>query len=135
MTQMISVLPNVKLLSLFEAFVYEEVTFAGSTSWYGLETTKEQRVFQERSNGSVPIKGIDISLTLKKEMEAYQQLQQADVLITHVPPIIIDYHFLHGSTSCYLNELPNISAQICIFGHCHTQELLKQEIPLTVQMH
>lgn len=124
LTQMISVLSNVKLLSQFEPFVYEGVTFAGSTSWYGLETIKEQLFFKNVSNDSVLIKGIDIPLMHKKEMEAYEQLQQVDVLVTHVPPLIIDSHFLHGSTACYLNELPNITAQICIFGHCHTQEIL-----------
>lgn len=126
LTQMISVLPNVKLLSLFEAFVYKGVTFAGSTSWYGLETIEEQQFFKSVSNDSVLIKGIDISLTHKKEMEAYEQLQQVDVLITHVPPIILDCHTLDGSTSCYLNELSDIFAKICIFGHCHTQELFEK---------
>lgn len=126
LTHMISVLPNVKLLSLFEPFVYEGVTFAGSTSWYGLETIEEQLFFKTVSNDSVLIKGIDISLMHKKEMEAYEKFQQVDVLITHVPPIMIDSHFQYGSSSCYLNELPDIFAKVCIFGHCHTQEVFEK---------
>lgn len=124
---MITALPNVCLLSLYETFTYKGITFTGSTNWYGLQTTKEQLFFKKASNDSVLIKGIDIPSLHNKEMEHYAILQQSDVLITHVPPIILDSHFLHGSTACYLNELPNITAKICIFGHCHEQSVIERE--------
>ena len=125
--QMIAVLPNIKLLTFFKTVTYEGTTFAGATSWYGLHSTKEQLFFERVSNDSVHIKGFDIPFTHRKEMEGYLALQQSDVIITHVPPIVLDSHFLHGSTACYLNELPNISAKICIFGHCHEQSVVEKD--------
>lgn len=125
LTLMIAALPNVKLLSFFETFTYEGITFAGATSWYGLQTTKEQLFFEKVSNDSVHIKGFNIPSTHKREMEGYAAIQQADVIITHVPPIVLNSHYLNGSTACYLNKLPNISAKICISGHCHEQSVIE----------
>jgi len=123
---MISQLPNVKLLTQFERFQYKDVSFAGATNWYALADFKEQQFFKTISNDSALIKGIDIQAMNHLEMEAYQHLQEVDVLITHVPPIIIDTHRAHNSTACYLNELPDINARVCIFGHCHEQKLYEK---------
>lgn len=32
----------------------------------------------------------------------------------------------HKSTACYLNELLDINARLCIFGHCHEQNKYKK---------
>lgn len=123
---MISQLPNVKLLTHFESFQYKDVSFAGATNWYALADFKEQQFFQQKSNDSVLIKGLDIQALHRLEMCAYQNLQEVDVLITHVPPITIGSHRYYNSTACYLNELPDINARVCIFGHCHEQAVYEK---------
>lgn len=124
---MISQIPNVKMLTQFERFQYKDVSFAGATNWYTLEDFKEQQFFQEVSNDSVLIKGLNIQKLHAQEMHAYQNLQEVDVLITHVPPITINTHRYHNSTACYLNELLDVKAQHCIFGHCHEQHIYEQD--------
>lgn len=123
---MISQLPNVKLLTHFERFQYKDVSFAGATNWYALANFKEQQFFKVSSNDSVLIKAMDIQAINRLEMSAYQNLQEVDVLITHVPPITIDTHRYRNSTACYLNELPDINARVCIFGHCHEQKMYEK---------
>lgn len=125
--QMIAALPNVKLLSFFETFTYEGINFAGATSWYGLHTTQDKLFIENVSNDSVLIKGINIHSTHRKELENYAKLQQPDVIITHVPPIILNSHTKRGTTACYLNKLPNSPAKFYIFGHCHEQSIIEKD--------
>lgn len=112
-------LPNVTCLANFETFSYQGVTFAGATSWYPLQTESERCVFHEEMSDSKLIHRFDIAVTHKQEMKVFENLEQVDVLITHVPPIELDSHRRFGSTDCFLNKLPSGKAKLYIFGHCH----------------
>lgn len=120
-------LPNVAYLSYFETFKYNGVTFAGATSWYPLQTEQERRFFYNSLNDSRLIKALDIAATHKVEMQAFEQLEPVDVLITHVPPTKIDSHDYFGSTDCFLNTLPSSVAKVFIFGHSHEQKVYEKE--------
>lgn len=119
--------PNVHCLSYFETFNYRNVTFAGATSWYPLQTEQEKRVFYHSMNDSKLIRNFDIAATHKLEMQAFAELEPVDVLITHVPPIRIHSHDFWGSTDCFLNSLPSTAAKIFIFGHCHEQRVYEKD--------
>lgn len=124
--QRIQDLPNVTCLANFETFTYQDVTFAGATSWYPLQTESERHVFYEEMNDSKLIQNLDIAATHKQEMQALEQLEPVDVLITHVPPIELNSHRYFGSTDCFLNKLPSGTAKLYIFGHCHEQNVYEQ---------
>lgn len=102
---MTSTLSNVTLLQHYNVVAFEDVLFAGY------------------SNDSVLIKQLSIREQHMREMAAYAQLPTVDVLVTHVPPLHITSHVLHGSTACYLNQLPTVKAAHHIFGHCHEQHI------------
>ena len=112
---------NITMLYDFEVYTYKDKTFAGSTSWYPLTEFKDVNFFNTVSNDSRLIKGIDIGNENYHEGLAYENMEDVDVLVTHVPSILINNHHKYGSSSCYLNELNNIKAKYNIFGHCHEQ--------------
>lgn len=120
---MISHLQNVHLLFGYEVFNYDGVRFAGSTNWYPLTEYKDIQFFNSVSNDSRLIKALGIGNENYKESEAYKNMDDVDVLVTHVPSILINNHHKYGSTSCYLNELKQIKAKHNIFGHCHEQSV------------
>lgn len=122
----IAVLPNVQLLRDFQVHEYKGVRFAGATSWYPLESSSEILYFKSYMNDSRLIQGIDIQQLHRDEMEAYRSMPEVDVLVTHVPPIQIDSHIKFGGTAGFLNKLPGIPAKVCIFGHCHEQNMYKK---------
>lgn len=116
---MIPHLQNVSMLFDYVVYEYEGIRFAGSTNWYPLTEYKDIQFFHNMSNDSRLIKGMDIGNENYKESEAYSKMNNVDVLITHVPPIIINSHHKYGSASCYLNELKDVKAKYHVFGHCH----------------
>lgn len=120
--EMVSELSNVTHLKNFETCEYQGFKIAGATSWYPLTDFKDRIFFEQMSNDSVLIKKIDIGAENYIESEKYKDMEQVDIIITHVPPTIINSHHKHGGTSCYLNELKDIKADHMIFGHCHEQE-------------
>jgi len=124
---MISHLLNVTLLWDFNLFDYGGVRFSGSTSWYPLTELKDYNFFKSTSNDSRLIHDLNISSINYRELEAYDKLEDVDVIVTHVPPIIIDSHHKHGGTSCYLNELKELKANHYIFGHCHEQNVYEKD--------
>lgn len=124
---MTSTLSNVTLLQHYNVVAFEDVLFAGSTNWYGLHTAKERAFFAGYSNDSVLIKQLSIREQHMQEMAAYAQLPTVDVLVTHVPSLHITSHVLHGSTDCYLNQLPTVKAAHHIFGHCHEQHIYSEQ--------
>lgn len=115
-------LSNVTLLYDFEVYQYKNIKIAGSTSWYPLTEFKDVSFFNSYSNDSKLISGLDIGNENYHEGLAYENMGGVDILVTHVPSIIINSHHKHGGTSCYLNELKNIKARYNIFGHSHEQE-------------
>lgn len=122
--QAIATLPNVTLLEHYEAHTFKGIKFAGATNWYGLHTTEEQQFFQSKSNDSQLIKRLLILNKHSLEMAAYEKLEPVDVLITHVPPIHMDFY---ESTECLFNPLQATIAKVFIFGHCHAQQIYKQD--------
>lgn len=111
-------LKNVTLLHNFNVFEYEEVRFAGATNWYPLTEFADRNFFNTYSNDSVLIRGMDIGNLNYIQTEQYSKLEEVDVLVTHVPTIVINSHIKYGGTSCYLNELAP-KAKHNIFGHSH----------------
>lgn len=119
--EMISVFNNVTFLKHFEVHNYKGIKIAGSTSWYPLTEARDYFFFKDMSNDSAMIKNFDIGNENFIESEKYKEIEVVDILVTHIPPIIIDSHHKYGGTSCYLNELSGIKANHNIFGHCHEQ--------------
>ncbi|WIL40238.1 metallophosphoesterase (plasmid) [Kurthia sp. YJT4] len=124
--EMIVSLPNVQVLQDFDVYTVNGVRFAGSTSWYPLETFEQQTYFKQTSNDSVMIHGLKIEELHHQEMAMYEQMPEVDLLVTHIPPILLDSHRKYGSSACYVNELKEIKASICIFGHCHEQQVYEK---------
>lgn len=116
-------LTNVTLLNNYDVFEYGGVTIAGSTNWYPLTEFKDVNFFNTVSNDSRLINGMDIGNENYKEGLYYEKLLDVDILVTHVPSILINSHHKYGSSSCYLNELKQIKAKHNIFGHCHEQSV------------
>lgn len=125
--QMMDGLTNVQLLENYEAHLVDGIRFAGATNWYPLERAEDVAFFKERSNDSRLIKGFNIKQAHDKETYLYDQLLEVDVLITHVPPLFIDSHEKEGNTSCYLNKLDDVSAKVCVFGHCHERNSYREQ--------
>ena len=126
LVRLIENIPNVQLLRNFEVVTYNDVTFAGATSWYPLYQYKDMAYFKQSSNDSVYIQELSLQLLHEREMAMYKKMPEVDVLVTHVPPIILESHRKYGSTSCFLNELKDVKASVCIFGHCHEQKVYEK---------
>ncbi|MEK4231304.1 metallophosphoesterase family protein [Solibacillus sp. FSL H8-0538] len=124
--QMIERLPNVTLLQKFEKVTVEGITFAGATNWYSLEDFADLQYFRTVSNDSVMIQGMELAHEHTEEQNHYRTLDEVDVCITHVPPLLINSHKRYSTTSCYLNELKVIKAPHYIFGHCHEQNIYQK---------
>ncbi|QIC46244.1 hypothetical protein GAG94_03340 [Lysinibacillus sphaericus] len=120
---LIDTLTNVTMLTDFKVFNYKDLKLAGSTSWYPLTEFNDVNFFNTVSNDSRLINGMDIGNENYHEGLAYENMEEVDVLITHVPSILINSHHKYGSSSCYLNELKQIKAKHNIFGHCHEQSV------------
>lgn len=119
-------LPNVRWLERYELIEFGGLYFAGATNWYGLKTAEEQLFFEERSNDSKLIRLFNIKERHAVEIAAYEQLEKADVIVTHVPPIHVKSHLAERSPACYLNELVAKAAHY-ICGHCHEQHVYSQQ--------
>ncbi|MER1985750.1 MAG: hypothetical protein ABS948_07640 [Solibacillus sp.] len=46
--------------------------------------------------------------------------------MTNIPPIVLGSHGKYSSTSCFLNELKDMKASVCVFGHCHEQKVYEK---------
>lgn len=119
--------PNVHCLSYFESFTYQNITFAGATSWYPLQSEREKHVFYNHMNDCKLIREFDIAATHQLEMNAFAELAPVDIIITHVPPTRINSHDFWGSTDCFLNTLPSTAAKVFIFGHSHEQNIYEKD--------
>lgn len=115
------------MLQQYETVEYQGILFAGATNWYGLKTKAEQTFFDMQSNDSKLIKRYSIQEQHALETTMYEKLHKVDVLVTHIPPIFINSHFVNNSTACYLNQLHSIKAKHHVFGHCHEQEIYEQQ--------
>ncbi len=127
LVSMTAFLMNVTFLHNFEVIEYRGVKFSGSTSWYPLTEFKDRNFFNSISNDSRLIKGYDIGQMNYIQSEKYKLMPEVDVLVTHVPSIVINSHIKHGDTSCYLNELKDVKARHNIFGHCHEQNTYEKD--------
>ncbi|MER1987732.1 MAG: metallophosphoesterase [Solibacillus sp.] len=125
--ELVSALDRIQVLQKFEVAVYNGVRFAGATNWYSLELDAAWQFYRDVSNDSVLIKKYMIAEQHQEEMAAYREMPSVDVLITHVPPIEIDSHRAYGNSYCYLNELETVKASVCVFGHCHEQQVYEQD--------
>lgn len=121
--RMIKELSNVKALRQFEKTYYKGMCFAGATSRSPLDDLLDYQYFKTIANDSRLIIGLNIAKLHHQEKAAYDRMGEVDVLVTHVPPLVIDSHKKYGTHACYLNELKMINAKVCIFGHCHEQKV------------
>lgn len=119
--ELISSLNNVTHLYDFEEFSYNNIKIAGSTLWYPLQEQKDIDFFNNISNDSKLIKKLDVVAEHSYETFKYEHMEEVDILVTHVPPDILQSHIKFDSTSCYLNELKNIKAKHVVTGHVHEQ--------------
>lgn len=102
-------------------------TFAGSKLWYNPKTEDGKWFYNNISNDSQYIK---IKHTLNSyepiheaDMTFYQSLidsqTQVDVMITHVPPIIISENTDDAYNECYTSPVPSLIAPFWVCGHQH----------------
>ena len=113
---------NVKVLIGFEKHqITETISIAGDTFWYPIESLEQISFFHNISNDSKYIKGLNIGLEHNYTMTNYEHLDTATIIVTHIPPIILNSHVQYNSTACYLNPVHELKAQHWICGHCHEQ--------------
>lgn len=119
---------NVHLLKDDKVVTYKGVKFAGLTMWYPLQTVEQQIFFQNVSNDSVYIKGVDINELHRKDQENYEKLltKDVDVMLSHIPVINIDSHYKFNSTACYLTPLNGLNVKHWVFGHSHEQKVYEK---------
>lgn len=122
---MIAGLMNVTMLYDFQVYEYKGVKISGSTSWYPLTEFKDRQFFNSQSNDSRLIRKMDIGNLNYIQTEKYDEMDDVDILVTHVPSIEIDSHKKYGSSSCYLNPLKS-KAKHNVFGHCHEQNVYEK---------
>ena len=124
---MIEPLENVKALIGFEKhFITDDITIAGDTFWYPLETLEQKAFFHNVSNDSQLIKNVDISLEHEYAMQNYNNLDAATILVTHIPPITINSHHQYNSTCCYMTPVTELKTTHWVFGHCHEQNVYEK---------
>lgn len=94
------------------------VTISGANMWYQI-LKKDEEHFNNISNDSVYLDGIDINEEYRESRKWYNSLPQReiDIILTHVP-------LSSGSTNFederfYLNEINNKKRAIHIYGHTH----------------
>lgn len=119
---------NVKLLDKFKIFEYNGIKFSGSTSWYPVETNEEIHFFYKISNDSKHILGFNLLEKRESEMNNYDKLEidEVDVIVTHVPPIYTDSTRKYNSNACYLNKLES-KASWYVFGHTHENMIYQDD--------
>lgn len=102
-------------------------TFAGSKLWYNPKTEDGKWFYNNISNDSQYIK-IKHTISNYKplhetDMAFYQSLidsqTHVDVMITHVPPIVISENTDDAYNECYTSPVPSLIAPIWVCGHQH----------------
>lgn len=125
--EMVKQLPNVIYLDNFEKHnIDNNITIAGSTFWYPLENFNQESFFHLNSNDSRLISGLDIKNKHREQLQQYRELDEATILVTHVPIITINSHIKYNSTACYLTPVDEIKTKYHIFGHCHEQNVYEK---------
>lgn len=119
-------LQNVQVLQDYNVYDYEGISFSGSTNWYSLDSFEELNFFNTYMNDSRLIKHFDIKQANYLEGIKYDALKNVDVIVTHVPPVVIESHHKYGNTYCYLNQLKELKATHWVFGHCHEQNVYEK---------
>lgn len=109
-------------------FEYKDVRFGGVSMWYPIATTSQKMFFNNISNDSQLIKGLNIEKEHTRNQMQYETLleKNIDVMISHFPVINIDSHFKYNSTACYLTPVRDISAKHWVFGHSHEQKVYEK---------
>lgn len=109
-------------------FEYKGVEFGGVSMWYPIGTISQKMFFNNISNDSKLIKGLDIQKEHIKNQMQYESLlkKDIDVMISHFPVINIDSHFKYNSTACYLTPVRDITAKHWVFGHSHEQKVYEK---------
>lgn len=115
-----SVSENIHFFQKDEVMEFKGIRFGGNTMWYPLEKPEHQFFFQDVSNDSKLIKGLNMENENKKSLNVYRSVmeQGVDVFLTHVPIIPIKSHERYASFACYytpVNQLPKYIVQ----GHSH----------------
>lgn len=125
--QLVSSLENVTPLIGFEKHqITKEISIAGDTFWYPIETDDQIVYFYEISNDSQLIKRLNVGLEYNYSMSNYNNLDESTIIVTHVPPITTPSHRIHNSTACYLTPITELKATHWIYGHVHEQcEIIK----------
>ena len=113
-----SISPNIHFFKEDEVIEFKGKRFGGNTMWYPLGTLEDQLFFQEISNDSQLIKGLDIVKENKVSLTFYRSLmeQGIDIFLTHVPIIPIKSH--EQSSSCYFTPVEQLPKCV-IQGHSH----------------
>lgn len=125
--ELISRLPNVHLLLEDEVVKYSGVKFGGNTMWYPITTIEQQVFFNNISNDSRLIKGVDIGSEHEKSIANYKSMMQQgmDVMISHMPLCHLKSHEKYGSTSCYYTPVDELPPYV-IQGHSHERAIYKK---------
>lgn len=104
----------------------EGKTISGGTMWYPLPKEKLPS-FEQNSNDSYYIKGLDIHEQHLKDIDWYNSvIENTDIMITHVPLIETESHQYFGNTDFYLTKVDKF-APIHIFGHTHEIRKYKRD--------
>lgn len=130
LVNMLKNLPNVHVFTDYSPiFKYKNVRFGGLTMWYPLNTPEKLKYFNDVSNDSKLIKGLNIQEAYNEDKKLYNRLleEKIDVLVTHVPVFKVDTHYANNNTHCYMSPVGIINAKKLIFGHVHEQEVYKMK--------
>ena len=120
-------LKNVHPLFTDETFIYQGVTFGGNPMWYPISTTEQKMFFNNISNDSRLIKGVDIHLEHKKSIANYSSMMNRgiDVMISHVPLCHLRSHEKYASTACYFTQVDVLPKHV-VMGHSHERAIYKK---------
>lgn len=123
----LSKLENVIPLYSGRVFFYKGVNFGGDTMWYPLKTVEQKMFFNNVSNDSRLIKGVNMELEHVNSIGNYQHMidRGMDVMVSHVPLCHLKSHEKYGSTSCYYTPVDQLPPYV-IQGHSHERAVYKK---------
>lgn len=118
---------NVFSLREGRVFDYKGIKFGGDIMWYPIESFQQKVFFNDISNDSKLIYGMDINFENHVCSCDYANMidKGIDVMVSHVPLIHIKSHHKYASTACYyapVKELP----KYVIMGHSHEREMYEK---------
>lgn len=108
---------NITFLEKFEVVEYKGLKIAGATNWYKLDSFMQRMQFK-MMNDSAYIRNYDIGHEGFLEDGKFDELEQVDVMLTHVCPIYTESNHLKGA-ECYVSDRDLTKARHWFAGHVH----------------